>query len=499
MGWGTIPDDHPLMAGMVGLQTSHRYGNATMLASRFRARHRQPLGQPAYRLGRASTPRAASSSTSTSSRRRSAACSCPTTASCRTPGRRCELFVEVAREWKAAGKLQGPLGLGRRMPGAQGARCMRKTNFDNVPIKPQRVYQGMNNAFGAGHLLRQRRSACRRSPARSSSTSTSRATGSTAARPARSAGRCRRRSASAPPTRTRQIVALSGDYDFQFLIEELAVGAQFKLPYIHIVVNNSYLGLIRQSQRGFEMDYLRAARLRQHQRAGASSGYGVDHVAVAEGLGCKAIRVTDPDEIAGRRSPRPRADGRVPGAGRDRDHPGAGHQHRHGHRDRQHHGVRGNRSTPGAAPSACWSDRMYRRRRETHHAEVRGQSDDAVHRDTISSTGSSGPPRPASRRVEFLFPYPYKVEDLVQRLQANDLTGAAQPARRRLGCGRARHRLHAGPCRRIPRRRRQGDRVRDGAEVPAGQLPRRHGAGRGGSDQASRHLRRQHQVSPPTS
>ena len=35
MGWGTIPDDHPLMAGMVGLQTSHRYGNATMLESDF--------------------------------------------------------------------------------------------------------------------------------------------------------------------------------------------------------------------------------------------------------------------------------------------------------------------------------------------------------------------------------------------------------------------------------------------------------------------------------
>ncbi len=51
------------------------------------------------------------------------------------------------------------------------------------------------------------------------------------------------------------MVAISGDYDFQFMIEELAVGAQFKLPYIHIVVNNSYLGLIRQAQRGFEMDY----------------------------------------------------------------------------------------------------------------------------------------------------------------------------------------------------------------------------------------------------
>ena len=35
MGWGTIPDDHTLMAGMVGLQTSHRYGNATFLESDF--------------------------------------------------------------------------------------------------------------------------------------------------------------------------------------------------------------------------------------------------------------------------------------------------------------------------------------------------------------------------------------------------------------------------------------------------------------------------------
>src|SRR5215467_1798815 len=35
MGWGTIPDDHPLMVGMCGLQTSHRYGNANMLASDF--------------------------------------------------------------------------------------------------------------------------------------------------------------------------------------------------------------------------------------------------------------------------------------------------------------------------------------------------------------------------------------------------------------------------------------------------------------------------------
>jgi tartronate-semialdehyde synthase len=35
MGWGCLPDNHPLMAGMAGLQTAHRYGNATLLESDF--------------------------------------------------------------------------------------------------------------------------------------------------------------------------------------------------------------------------------------------------------------------------------------------------------------------------------------------------------------------------------------------------------------------------------------------------------------------------------
>ncbi len=50
-------------------------------------------------------------------------------------------------------------------------------------------------------------------------------------------------------------MALSGDYDFKFWIEGLAVGAQFNLPYVHVVVNNSYLGLIRQGQRNYNMDF----------------------------------------------------------------------------------------------------------------------------------------------------------------------------------------------------------------------------------------------------
>ena len=66
------------------------------------------------------------------------------------------------------------------------------------------------------------------------------------------------------------MVALSGDYDFQFMIEELAVGAQHRLRYVHVVVNNSYLGLIRQAQRGFDDGLPRVAGLRQHQLPGAA-------------------------------------------------------------------------------------------------------------------------------------------------------------------------------------------------------------------------------------
>jgi tartronate-semialdehyde synthase len=92
------------------------------------------------------------------------------------------------------------------------------------------------------------------------------------------------------------VVALSGDYDFQFMMEELAVGAQFNIPYIHVLVNNAYLGLIRQSQRAFDMDYCVQLAF-DNLNSPEVGGYGVDHVKVAEGLGCKAIRVFEPDDI----------------------------------------------------------------------------------------------------------------------------------------------------------------------------------------------------------
>ncbi|MCY1375042.1 Glyoxylate carboligase [compost metagenome] len=65
-----------------------------------------------------------------------------------------------------------------------------------------------------------------------------------------------------------------------------------------MLVNNSYLGLIRQAQRGFEIDFCVQLSF-ENVNAPELNGYGVDHVAVVEGLGCKAIRVFDANELQG--------------------------------------------------------------------------------------------------------------------------------------------------------------------------------------------------------
>jgi tartronate-semialdehyde synthase len=293
MGWGVIPDDHDLMAGMVGLQTSHRYGNATMLESdfvfgignRWANRHTGSIDVYAKdkkiihvdieptQIGRVFGPDFGIVSDAKAA---------------------LEQLLIVAKEWKKQGKLKDR--------SAWVASCQerkktmhRKTNFDNNPIKPQRVYQEMNEVFGRDtryvttiglsqiaaaqflHVYKDR-NWINCGQAGPLGWTIPAALGVVAADP------------------TRDVVGISGDYDFQFMIEELAVGAQFNLPYVHILVNNAYLGLIRQSQRGFNMDYCVQLSF-ENKNVTENSSYGVDHVAVAEGLGCKALRISDPKEI----------------------------------------------------------------------------------------------------------------------------------------------------------------------------------------------------------
>jgi tartronate-semialdehyde synthase len=297
MGWGAIPDDHPLMAGMCGLQTSHRYGNATMLASDFvlgignRWANRHTGSVDTYRKGRrfvhvdiepTQIGRVLEPELGIVSDAKAAL----------------ELFVQAARERKAAGTLPDRSDWAFRC--AERKRLMgRKSHFDNVPIKPQRVYEEMNAAFGRDTVY-------------VSTIGNSQIAGAQflhvygprqwincgQAGPLGWTIPAALGVVAADPTKT--VVGLSGDYDFQFLIEELAVGAQFRLPYVQVLVNNSYLGLIRQAQRGFEMDYcVQLAFDNQNVDDPSLKGYGVDHQKVVEGLGCKALRVTDPAKIQG--------------------------------------------------------------------------------------------------------------------------------------------------------------------------------------------------------
>lgn len=293
MGWGTIPDDHPLMTGMVGLQTSQRYGNATLLASDFvlgignRWANRHTGSIEVYTKGRTIVHVDIEPT-------QIGRVFMPDYGIVSDAGAALELFVEVAKEWKAASKLKDR-GDWAEACAERKRRLLRKTHFEDQPIKPQRVYEEMITAFG--------KDVCYVSTIGLSQIAAAQFLHVYKPRHWINCGQAGPLGWTIPAALgvcvadpKRLVVALSGDYDFQFMIEELAVGAQFKLPYLHVVINNSYLGLIRQSQRGFDMDYCVELSF-ENVNAPEIGDYGVDHIAVAEGLGCKAIRVKDPEEI----------------------------------------------------------------------------------------------------------------------------------------------------------------------------------------------------------
>ncbi|MFH9399774.1 glyoxylate carboligase [Streptomyces sp. NPDC017638] len=294
MGWGALPDDHELNAGMVGVQTSHRYGNANFLESDFVlgignrwANRHTGYKLDVYREGRTFVHVDIEPT-------QIGKIFPPDYGVVSDAKAALELFVEVAKELKAAGKLPDR-GDWVASTQERKATLLRRTHFDNVPMKPQRVYEEMNKAFGpetryvttiglsqiAGaqmlHVYRPRHWInCGQAgplgwtiPA---------AIGVAKADP------------------DSPVVALSGDYDFQFLIEELAVAAQHKIPYVHVLVNNAYLGLIRQAQIGLDINFQVNLEF-ENINTPELGVYGVDHVKVAEGLGCKAIRVTEPDRL----------------------------------------------------------------------------------------------------------------------------------------------------------------------------------------------------------
>lgn len=62
------------------------------------------------------------------------------------------------------------------------------------------------------------------------------------------------------------------------------------MPFVIVMLNNEYLGLIRQSEIPYGMNFAVDISYDAH---------GVDHVALMQGFGCPARRVTEPSSIAG--------------------------------------------------------------------------------------------------------------------------------------------------------------------------------------------------------
>ncbi|SFO84079.1 tartronate-semialdehyde synthase [Amycolatopsis arida] len=283
MGKGSFPEDHELYAGMAGIQTSQRWANAAFLdadlvlalGARFGDRHTGALdvyrGERTFihvdieptQLGRVFGPdlgvvsdtREFLTALLAALERRDA-----------PPDR---------REWvRHLGELRRTL--------------TRREDFADTPIKPPRVFAEINRCFGpetyfvtaiglyqiwSGQFQRAHRprhyQVCGQAgplgweiPA---------AIGVKKARPG------------------AEVVGVVGDYSFQFLVEELAVAAQYDIPFVLVMLNNEYLGLIRQAETGYGMNY----EVDIHY-----DRYGTDNVKIMEAYGCAGTRVVEPAEIA---------------------------------------------------------------------------------------------------------------------------------------------------------------------------------------------------------
>jgi tartronate-semialdehyde synthase len=287
MGKGAIPEDHLLYAGMVGIQTNQRYANQLFLESdlivaigaRFADRHTGNLeiyrgsrkfihiDISPFQIGRVFPPDLGIVSDARLA---------------------LQALGQVAREFTPA-----------RSPNAWVERVRhlrytlwRKTGFDNTPIKPQRVYQEMNEVFGRDTLVvtaiglyqiwsgqfqrtyEPRHYFCC-GQAGPLGWEVPACIGVKLGRPG------------------KLVVGVVGDYSFEFLMEEVAVAVQYKVPYVLVMVNNGYMGLIRQSELPYEMDF----GVDLAYDGPNSKAYGMDHVAIMEAMGATGRQVTRPEEI----------------------------------------------------------------------------------------------------------------------------------------------------------------------------------------------------------
>ena len=135
------------------------------------------------------------------------------------------------------------------------AQLERKTDYDDIPIKPQRVFKEINEFFDddtvfvtciglnqiwSGQLqkISKPRHYLDCGGAGPLGWDLPASIGAKIARP------------------DKTVVQVVGDFGFQFCMEELPVAVMYDVPFVCIVLNNGYLGLIRQASKyNFNMDF----------------------------------------------------------------------------------------------------------------------------------------------------------------------------------------------------------------------------------------------------
>jgi len=283
MATGGIPAAHPLHVGHIGIQVGSPFGNQFFLGSdlvmgignRFGDRHTGKL--EVYTRGR----RFIHINVEASHIGRIVPTELGIVADA---GLALDALLEEAR---ARTQPRPPSQRVKNIP-QDRARLARKTDYDQVPIKPQRVYQEMNEYFGpdtiftTGCGLTQIWSGQFQSIARPHTYLASGGAGTLGFDLPAAVG-----AKIARPEAT--VVAVMGDGGFGFMVEELAMACQHKVPVVVIIINNGYLSLIRQNQR-YAYEYEYAVDL-------TYDGLGVDFVKLAESFGAYGERVTRPEEI----------------------------------------------------------------------------------------------------------------------------------------------------------------------------------------------------------
>ncbi|TKA12300.1 glyoxylate carboligase [Actinacidiphila oryziradicis] len=286
MGKGALPDDHPLNIGMTGIQTSQRYANTSFLESdlilavgaRFGDRHTGTLDT--YRgnrkfihvdieptqLGRVFEPDLGIVSDA-------------------------KLFLQALLHAARSRGAQSKAGAWVARVQELKQTLTRREDFDTVPIKAPRVYKEINEVFdekayfvtaiglyqiwGGQHQkthLPRHYQVCGQA-------------GPLGWEIPAAIGVKKALQNTDPDA---EVVGIVGDYGFQFLVEELAVAAQYNVPFVLIMLNNEYLGLIRQASIGYEMNY----EVNIHY-----DEYGTDNVKIMEAYGCSGRRVFNPADI----------------------------------------------------------------------------------------------------------------------------------------------------------------------------------------------------------